>query len=262
MRRSTEENGQTRRLLAIVTVVLTFCVMALFSAVLTMRFAIHGAQTTMPDLRGMTEAAATARASGQDLTLRVDGRFYSETMLAGKVLTQFPIAGTAVRRGSRVQVTESLGAQRSAVPRLVGLEERVAALEVRRAGLALGIMAHMPYAAPAPDTVVAQSPSADAAKIEQPEISILVSLPVPVEGKAYVMPDLAGQNARAAAATLAHAGIKVDPFILRDPAIPEISAQPGQAPLLPVLPGTVLAQHPEPGERITETSSVVLTVAR
>ncbi len=251
-----------RRFLQSATVVLVFIVVALVSAVLTMRFAIHGAQTAMPDLSGLPEAAATAKASGRELTLSVDGRFYSDAIVAGKVLTQYPLAGTEVRRGSHVRVTESLGPQKGAVPQLVGLQERVAALEVRRAGLALSATVSMPYAAQPANTVIAQDPSPDAKRMEGPEISILLSAPAPAQGMAFVMPDLTGQNARAAAAAITRAGLHLQPLEFRDVTIPAVSMQPGQAPQMPVLPGTVLGQTPQAGQRVTESAAITLTVAR
>lgn len=254
--------GQARRFLHFVTVALLLFVVALASAVLAMHFAIHGAEATMPDLRGMTESMASGRTAGLDLTVSVDGHFYSADVAAGRVLTQSPLAGTKVRRGSAVRVTESLGPQKTAAPELVGQQQRIAIMEVRRAGLTLRRVARMPYAAQAPDTVIAQAPLPDAAKLEDPEINLLLSMPAPMEGKAYVMPDLVHQNEHAAAAAIARTGLKLEPVIYRDVAIPDMNAQPGGAPLLPVVPGTVLAQLPPPGQRVTAGTAIELTVAR
>ena len=110
----------------------------LLSAILTMHFAIHGAEVQVPALKGMTTADARSVTAGMGLTLDVDNRYYSGDVAAGHILSQSPAAGTVVRREWRVRVAESLGAQRVDVPDTVGANERVAELELRRAGLEVG----------------------------------------------------------------------------------------------------------------------------
>src|SRR5262249_39511208 len=78
--------------------VLLLCVVALLSAVATMHFAIHGAEVSIPDFRGLTVADAMRKAASLDLNLSVDNRFYSAEMPEGRVLTQAPASGTVVRR--------------------------------------------------------------------------------------------------------------------------------------------------------------------
>ena len=114
--------------------VLAFLVIAmagLVSAVVTMRFAIHGAEVS-PDLQGLTVPEAVHKTANLGLNLGIDNKYYSADVPAGRVLAQSPLPGAIVRREWRMRVTESLGPQRVAIPKVVGQQERVAAIEVRR----------------------------------------------------------------------------------------------------------------------------------
>ncbi|HET7102570.1 MAG TPA: PASTA domain-containing protein, partial [Terracidiphilus sp.] len=115
-----------------VWLVLLLVVVAMLSAIFTMRFAIHGAEVQVPALNGMTVAQARSQAAGLGLNLDVDNRYYSAEVPAGHILTQSPAPGTIVRRDWRMRVSESLGPQKVDVPNVIGRDDRVAALELRR----------------------------------------------------------------------------------------------------------------------------------
>src|SRR6201993_5591631 len=98
---------------------------ALGAAILTMHFAIHGAEVQVPALKGMTVADARSQTAGLGLNLEVDNRYYSGEVAAGHILSQSPAAGTVVRREWRVRVSESLGPQKVDVPDTVGNDQRL-----------------------------------------------------------------------------------------------------------------------------------------
>ena len=120
----------------------------MLAAITTIHFAIHGAEVQVPALKGMTVADARSVTAGLGLNLDVDNRYYSGDVAAGHILSQSPAAGTVVRREWQVRVAESLGPQKVDVPDTVGADERVAELELRRAGLEAGETARLPYARP------------------------------------------------------------------------------------------------------------------
>src|ERR1700694_2596870 len=91
--------------------VLVLIIVALASALISMRFAIHGVEVAVPDFRGMAPAAAERVAFEQGVELAHSEHFYSATIPAGRILSQKPEPGTHVRRGWRVQAAESLGIQ-------------------------------------------------------------------------------------------------------------------------------------------------------
>jgi len=144
----------------VASLLMALVAVALLAAVTTMHFAIHGAEVQVPALQGMTVSDARSQTAGVGLNLDVDNRYYSSDVAAGHILTQSPAAGTVVRREWRVRVSESLGQQKVAVPEVVGSDERLASLTLRRAGLEVGKTAHLVWANAPEGTVVSQDPLA------------------------------------------------------------------------------------------------------
>ena len=220
------------RLFQFALVLVLLVVVAMVSALTTMRFAIHGAEVKVPDFRGMSEADARRKAAEDGLEMSIDDHFYSTVVPESRIVTQAPAAGTIVRTGWQVRVGQSLGAQKVAVPSLLHDQERVAALTIRRASLQLGTIAHMPYALAEAGTVIAQSPDAGAASVDRPTVALLMSAPVPPEATGYVMPDFINQPEKAAEAAVSKAGLKLAPTLYRQAEIPPVAsiAAPGEAP--------------------------------
>ncbi|HTZ89860.1 MAG TPA: PASTA domain-containing protein [Alloacidobacterium sp.] len=243
-------------------VVLLLCVVALLSALTTMHFAIHGAEVSVPDFRGLTVADAMRKAASLELNLSVENRFYSAEMPSGRVLTQAPASGTVVRREWHVRITQSLGPQRMAIPNVIGQPERTATIAIRRAGLDLGDIAHMPYSGASPGAVIAQNPAPDAEGVERPTISLLVADAAPTATNGIVMPDLTGQVFATAAAAVTRAGLKLAPPIEVPATIPSVAAaSSAPVPAPPLAPGTVMGQSPAAGYRVDAGNPIQLTVA-
>ena len=245
----------------VASLLLLLVVIALLAAITTMHFAIHGAEVKVPTLKGMTVAEARSGTSGLGLNLDVDNRYYSAEVAAGHILTQSPPPGTVVRREWRVRVAESLGPQSVDVPDTVGTAERVASLQLRRAGLQVGEIAHLPDASVAEGTVLAQDPPAHAQGIEQPSVNLLVAAPGNEAPDGYVMPDLSGWPIVTAQSALAKVGIKTATPVYVD--VPMAPVGNGSAsPKPPSRPGAVLSQSPAAGSRVDQETLVKLTVAK
>ena len=241
--------------------VMMLVAVALLAAITTMHFVIHGAEVTVPSLKGMTVADARSQTSGLGLDLEVDNRYYSEDVAAGHILVQMPAPGTVVRREWHMRVAESLGPQKADVPETVGKEERVAQLWLRRVGLEVGLTARLPYGAAAEGTVLAQDPPAHAQGIAQPSINLLVAAPEDDAPDGFVMPDLTGMPVVTAQAQLASVGIKsASPKFVTVPMTP--MSYGNAAPKPPVRSGSVTAQQPPAGARILQSDTVQLTVAK
>jgi|SRR5579885_67195 beta-lactam-binding protein with PASTA domain len=241
--------------------VLLLCVVAMVSAITTMHFAIHGAEVSVPDFRGLSVADAMHKAAALNLSLSVDNRFYSAEMPEGRVLTQAPAPGTVVRREWRIRVTQSLGPQRIPIPNVIGQQERTAIIEMRRDGLDLGNVARMPFAGAPEGTVIAQNPTPNAEGLERPSLGLLLSDGPPHDMNGYVMPDLTGQMGAAAVAAITRAGLKLAPEIdvpANVPAVPGASS--AQMPSAPLPPGSVIAQSPPAGHYVDANTPVQLTV--
>jgi beta-lactam-binding protein with PASTA domain len=245
----------------VASLVMLLVAVALLSAVTTMHFAIHGVEVKIPSLKGMTVAEARSQTSGLGLNLDVDNRYYSGDVTAGHILSQSPVPGTVVRREWRVRVAESLGPQKVEVPETVGLDERVAALRLRRVGLEAGVTARMPWGKAAEGTVLAQDPPAHAQGIARPTIDMLVAAPEDNTPDGFVLPDLSGLPVVTAQAELKSVGIQSErPRFVDMPVAPVGTGN--AAPVMPVKPGAVIAQQPVAGTRVTQGDMVQLTVAK
>src|ERR1700730_17785252 len=97
------------RMLLLALVLMT---VALVSALMAMRLAIHGREVTIPKLVGMTPLEAERLGAASGLQLVVEREFYSPDVPEGKIMTQMPLPGAKVRRGWSVRVARSLGPQR------------------------------------------------------------------------------------------------------------------------------------------------------
>jgi len=245
----------------VASLVMLLVVVALLAAITTMHFAIHGAEVQVPSLKGMTVADARSQTAGLGLNLDVDNRYYSGDVAAGHILSQSPAEGTVVRREWRVRVAESLGPQKVEVPDTVGKDERVAALELRRVGLEVGVTARLPSGKVAEGTVLAQDPPAHAQGIERPTINLLVAAPGDDAPDGFVMPGLVGLPVVSAQVELAKVGIKTaTPTFVDVPVGPVGSGDAPPRP--PVAPGSVTAQQPPAGSRVDQSTMVKLTVAK
>ncbi len=242
----------------LVLAVMSLAIVALVSAVMTMNFAIHGAEVRVPDLTGLTIAEAVRKTAGEDLNLGIDNKYYSADLPAGRVLSQSPAPGAVVRREWRMRVTESLGPQRVKIPDIVGQQERVAAIEVDRLGLRLDEISEMPYAGVPPGTVIAQNPQKGAEDVARPSISLLVSTAPADDDKAFVMPKLTGMPYTAAAKLIAHAGFKTGPMQDDNSAPEDDSAEQGPDPP----PGIIMTQTPPAGFRVDGSTYIALTISQ
>jgi eukaryotic-like serine/threonine-protein kinase len=246
-----------------VLILLMLAVLAMLSAITTMHFAIHGAEVNVPVFKGLTVAEATNKAVVLGLDLSVDNHFYSVDIPAGHIVSQSPAPGTIVRREWHVRLSESLGPQRVAIPDLIGLDQRVASIQIRRAALEIGPTAEMPWAYSPEGAVIAQNPAPGAAGVARPSVSLLLAAPPTATNPAFIMPDLTGQMFPAAALAITQAGLKLAPVQNARTPIPPVGSPASPQPIQPVAPiGSVVSQSPSPGSLVDASTPIELTVAQ
>ena len=250
-----------RRFFTLLLGALAMLTVALLSAFLSMRLAIHGREVEVPTLTGLTVADAYRLASHSGLNLTLENRFYSSDVPAGRVLAQSPAQGSRVRRDWPVRITESLGAQHVSIPDLTGESERAATIAIRRLSLEQGVVAHLPIAGDA-DVVLAQTPTATSAGVTGPRVSLLVSDPsAPSPSQTYVMPSLVGLSYASAAARASILGVRLAVATPETPAPPAPEAPGTASSPAPAAPpamdspaspsGMVVAQSPPAGRKVS-----------
>lgn len=228
---------------------------------ITFRIALHGGEVSVPAFSGMSLQEASDAALSRHLDLRIDNKFYSTTVPAGRIIAQSPAAGATVRKKWPVRVTVSLGPQQVSIPDVVGQPQREAAMNLRRNQLDLGAMAHI--GAPGdPDIVLAQTPPPNAG-VDRPVVSLLLSQSADAATDSFVLPSFTGLTYGAANRAAAALGLRLTYIADTPPApaapapaapIPGLGEQGAPAaaaePVRPATPaGPVTAQKPEAGHR-------------
>lgn len=218
---------------------------AFLSAITAMRFAIRGAETQIPKVVGLTVREAEIASRLRGLQLKIDDQRYSAEAQAGRVIRQAPAAGTRVKVTQRVRVVVSLGAQKVAVPELVGENLRAAQITLLKQGLELGDVARAHIPETEPEQIVVQQPPAST-EAPSPRVNLLVSLGPP--SPSYVMPDFIGRDLAETAAALREGGFRVARITpVANPALPK---------------NTILRHWPGPGERVAAGAAVDFQIAR
>ena len=212
-----------------------------------------------PNVVGLPIATAAKRlkAAGLESTQRV----VFASAPPGRVVTQRPSAGAAVKKGATVALTVSRGPQRVAVPTVVGRRRDDAVARIKQAGLVPAVFS-VPSQEPR-GFVVAQSPQAGTKAAKHSRVRLNVSQGAPAATTTTTatapapttttttaaatakVPNVVGRSQSTAVRRLRAAG-----FHVRTVYVP--STQPR---------GTVVAQRPAPGTSLRRDSRVRINVS-
>jgi beta-lactam-binding protein with PASTA domain len=236
-----------RRFFRGVLLAMILLAVALASALTSMRLAIHGRETRVPKLTGLSLQEAQQATAKAGLTLTLENSFYSADVAKGNVLSQYPAANDKVRRGWRVRIATSLGSQAFPVPDLAGQSPHAADINLQRRGFRSARTATI-NSSGMPGGVVAQSPSANAERITEPKVDLLIA--AAPEPSAYAMPQFVGTDVSSAVSAIHSAGLDVSVHYTAAPA--GSNAQRG----------IILAQAPLAGQRVTRARVITLDVAQ
>jgi len=224
-------------LLAAVALLGGFLVMNL---VLMPSFTHQGAEVQVPEVVGQSETEAERVLAGEGLKLSKISEQWSPDVPRGFIISQDPEGGGVVKRGRRISVIVSLGAQGTSVPLLEGVSARQAQLLLEGAGLKAGRIAKVYTEEASKDLVVASDPPGETLVEQGTVVNLLVSLgPRP---RSYLLPDLTGKDVADVARGLREEGFAV---LVRE-------GGPRQKS------GLVSAQEPSAGHRVSPRDSVVL----
>jgi eukaryotic-like serine/threonine-protein kinase len=215
---------------------------AFLSAITAMRIAIHGRETTMPNLVGkdVSEASGVLRSKG--LILRVADRVYSDVPI-NQVIRQAPSPGMLMKVSQQAHVVLSLGQRELQIPPLEGNSLRVSRIELLRGGLQVGEVSTVNLPDMGNDIVLQQNPKPGKGAAT-PRVDMLVSAG-PKEAS-YVMPYFIGLNELDVQHRLDQASLHRKINYVAAPQWPH---------------GTVIDQSPLAGTRITGATEVELTIA-
>ncbi len=220
-------------------------VVAMVSAITTIRLTIRGHQEATPKFVGMPVSRAQQIASTLGLEMKIEDKVFSSNVPANAIVSQMPLPGTPIKVGQHVHILVSLGPPAMAVPNLVGDSLRAARITAIQRGLAIGDVVAVHWPGAEPDRVVVQDPPAANSEVHSPAVNLLVSLGQ--EPQAYLCPSFVGQPLEHVRRTLEKAGFQVGDVIR----LPGATASSG----------TVLAQSPPPGGKIDSQTVFTFQVA-
>ena len=200
----------------------------------------QGSEVHVPEVVGLSEREAERLLAAENLRLSKISEQWSQDVPRGFVSAQDPAAGGVVKRGRRISVIVSLGAQGTSVPVLEGNTIRQAEILLESAGLRRGKVARVHTEDVGRDLVIGTDPPGETLVEQETGVDLLVSLgPLP---RQFVLPDLTGKDVNTVARNLRDEGFVV---LTRE------GGPRGEG-------NQVTAQEPRPGRRVAPRDSIVL----
>lgn len=196
-----------------------------------------------PQLVGkpFSQALQEARAGGLDLVIA--GEAYSAQYPVTYVITEKPAAGASVEKGTRIEVTVSLGRETVAVPQVVGDPAPDAEGKLEAAGFPRRISEQWSDQTPA-GIVMAQSPTANTRMEKGSEVELTVS-----KGREKIaVPNLVGRPEAEAQDMIVQASLTKTWVNYQD-----YTSAP---------PGDVISQDPKAGTLVDKGTTVYIAVRR
>ena len=233
-----EETSRTGMYLGILVVLLVILAGVLFWFARSLG---DGGKVEVPPVIGLTKDEATSQLN--ELGFKVlASEEPSDTIEAGRVLSQNPGPGTKADKAATVKISVSTGVEKIDVPDVVGKTQEEAVNALTAAGLKSRITtAEDPNAAEG--TVATQQPAAGEKVLKDAEITITVS-----KGKGEeIVPDVEGQTLAEAQQALQAAGFRI--------------GGPKKASSGTVPAGEVISTDPAGGSSVKKGSVVTITVS-
>jgi beta-lactam-binding protein with PASTA domain len=200
-------------------------------------------EVRVPDVQGMTLAAATAALAETGLIVKVESRRPDPKVPPDHVLAQEPEPGAVLRRQRSVRLRVSDGQRAPIVPSVVGQAERTAEIVLAQAQVTIADRAEIRDGEFPAGAVIAQDP---VEKQRAGQVNLLVNRGP--GSQTFVMPDLIGTPSSRVVEMLRRRGFRVS--VAADVPYPGIPA------------GTVVRQRPQAGFQIESGDPVVLEVSR
>ncbi|MFF6989988.1 Stk1 family PASTA domain-containing Ser/Thr kinase [Streptomyces sp. NPDC010273] len=163
-----------------------------------------GQFTKVPPLLSKSEAQAKDRLKEAGLDVKKVDHAYSDTVKRGTVISTDPESGARIRNNDSVALTISDGPETVKVPDLTGLRLDRAQSQLKRDGLAAGMVTREFSDDVPKGSVISTSPDAGTERHAGSAIALTVS-----KGGAVDVPDVTGEDLEDAKADLQEAGLTV-----------------------------------------------------
>ena len=129
----------------------------------------------VPNVEGLTQAAATAAITGAKLTVGAVTQQTSDTVATGKVISQDPASGSSVAQGSPMNLVISSGPQMVTVPKVEGLTQDAATTAITAAKLTVGAVTQQTRNTVAAGNVIFQDPASGNSVAQGSQVNLVIS---------------------------------------------------------------------------------------
>jgi beta-lactam-binding protein with PASTA domain len=198
---------------------------------------------TIPNVEGLTQAAATSAITGGKLMVGTVTQQNSNTVVAGSVISQDPRNGSSLAQGSPVNLVISSGPPIATVPNVHGLTQDAATAAITEAKLMMGIVTQQISNAVATGNVITQDPSSGSSVAEGSPVNLVISSGPQMAD----VPTVEGLTQGAATTTITQANLKVG----------TVTQQSSNM----VAPDKIISQDPPGGSSVAEGSQVQLLIS-
>ncbi len=192
---------------------------------------------SVPDVTGMTQANAQAAIVAAGLVVGTVTEAYSNTVPPGNVISQDPLGGTQVSKGSTVNLTISKGVTAGPVPNLIGMTQEYAQFQIVMKGFVVGTISQEYSETVESGHVISQNPAPGTLYLHGSPINLVVS-----KGPSATVPNVVGMHISDAFASINAASLVVG----------TITQQ--RHPFIPY--GHVISQNPVGGTIVPRGSAV------
>src|ERR1700680_4516128 len=133
------------------------------------------AKMTVPNVEGLTQAAATTAITAAKLTVGAVTQQTSDTVATGKVISQDPASGSSVEQGSPVSLVIYSGPQMVTVPKVEGLTQDAATTAITAAKLTVGAVTQQTRNTVAAGNVIFQDPASGNSVAQGSPVNLVIS---------------------------------------------------------------------------------------
>lgn len=164
-----------------------------------------GEQVDVPDLSGMTADQAKQALTKAGLSASQGSATASDKVAKDKVVSQDPVAGTKVGKGSTVTFSLSSGPEGVEVPDLSGMNEKQAKAALSNVGLSGSVSDRQSSDKVAEGGIISQSPSAGSKLEKGGKVTYIIS----TGSETVAVPNLTGMTEAGAKSALENVGLKL-----------------------------------------------------
>jgi beta-lactam-binding protein with PASTA domain len=130
---------------------------------------------TVPNVEGLTQAAATAAITAAKLTVGTVTQQSSNTVATGNVISQDPASGSSVAQGSPMNLVISSGPQMVTVPNVEGLTQAAATTAITAAKLMVGTITQQTSNTVTTGKAISQDPASGSSVAQGSPVNLVIS---------------------------------------------------------------------------------------